>query len=108
MASTWLLAVSYSGSLSGSRQTNQRAELAAINQAVYQANESARGSSSRPTVVIKTDSQYSIDSLTKWHHNRDRNGCVNQVGNPVANQDLIRGTLNQIMNGDCDVRFEHV
>ncbi|KAJ2883302.1 hypothetical protein H4R27_002862 [Coemansia aciculifera] len=98
----------YSGSLSGSRQTNQRAELAAINQAVSQANESARSYNGRPTVVIKTDSQYSIDSLTKWHHNWDRNGWVNQAGNPVANQDLIQGTLNQIHGGNCDVRFEHV
>ncbi|KAJ2071476.1 hypothetical protein IW146_002616 [Coemansia sp. RSA 922] len=98
----------YSGSLSGSRQTNQRAELAAINQAVSQANESARGYNSRPTVVIKTDSQYSIDSLTKWNHTWDRNGWVNQAGNPVANQDLIQGTLNQIRGGNCDVRFEKV
>ncbi|KAJ2057435.1 hypothetical protein GGI17_005644 [Coemansia sp. S146] len=100
--------VNYSGSLSGSRQTNQRAELAAINQAVSQANESARGYNGRPTVVIKTDSQYSIGSLTKWHHSWDRNAWVNQAGNPVVNQGLIQGTLNQIHGSNCDVRFEHV
>ncbi|KAJ2814118.1 hypothetical protein H4S07_000104 [Coemansia furcata] len=95
-------------SAAGGVGTNQRAELAAINRAVLQANDSAHGYNGRPTVVIKTDSQYSIASLTKWHHNWNRNGWVNKAGNPVVNQDLIQGTLNEIRNGNCDVRFEHV
>ncbi|KAJ2893068.1 hypothetical protein IWW38_002991 [Coemansia aciculifera] len=98
-----------SAPLTGSRQTNQRAELTAIREAVSQANESARHyGGGRPTVVVKTDSQYGIDSLTKYHHTWNRNGWQTQSGAPVANQDLIRGTLNDIRGGDCDVRFEHV
>ncbi|KAJ2446319.1 hypothetical protein GGF42_005732 [Coemansia sp. RSA 2424] len=99
----------YSGSLEGSRQTNQRAELRAINHAVSQANESARSyGGERPTVVVKTDSRYGMDSLTKYHHTWERNGWQTQSGAPVANQDLIRGTLDGIRNGNCDIRFEHV
>ena len=39
-------------------------------------------------VIVKTDSTYVINGITKWLHNWKRKGWVNAAKKPVANKDL--------------------
>jgi len=75
--------------LHGPRQTNQRAELTAIQRAL-EIVPSARD------VQILTDSQYSINCVTKWCTGWEKNGWLNSKKDAVENQDLIRAILAQI------------
>lgn len=89
--------------LQGERQTNQRAELTAIKRTLE-----TLPSSSQP-INICTDSKYSIDSLTKWNQGWERNGWRNSKNQPVENQDLIKGTLDLVLNKhQGGVQFTHV
>jgi len=75
--------------LEGPRQTNQRAELTAIQRALEIV----------PTtraIQIVTDSKYSIDCVTKWCNGWEKNGWMNAKREPVENQDLIKATLAKI------------
>lgn len=74
------------GRLAGPRQTNQRAELTAIIRALESVDSASK-------VVIKTDSQYSIDCFTKWHQAWVRNGWKNSQQKDVENKDLIQRGL---------------
>ncbi|KAI0365993.1 ribonuclease H-like protein [Pilatotrama ljubarskyi] len=65
-------------------QTNNRAELIAIIRVLETAP-----SDKRP-LVIKTDSQYSISSLTNWLPNWKRSGWRSASGRPVLNVLLIK------------------
>ncbi|KLO13418.1 ribonuclease H-like protein [Schizopora paradoxa] len=64
-------------------QTNNRAELLAIVRILEQHPESGR------SLIIKTDSRYSIDCVTKWIPNWLRNGWRKTGGQPVQNKELI-------------------
>lgn len=77
--------------LAGPRQTNQRAELSAILRTLEILDFT-------PTkrLAIYTDSQYSIDCLTKWHRGWEFKGWINTKEEPVENQDLIKGALHLI------------
>ena len=78
-----------SEALKGSKQTNQRAELTAIQRALEVA----------PThrdVTIYTDSKYSIDCVTNWHKGWERNGWRNSKGKPVENMDLVKAVRSLI------------
>ncbi|KAJ2446316.1 hypothetical protein GGF42_005729 [Coemansia sp. RSA 2424] len=98
----------YSGPLMGSMQTNQRAELDAIRQALLLASDSTRSYSHRPSVLICSDSQYSINCVTQWYKKWHRNGWLNSAGRPVVNCDLIQDILVLIQTGGCSVQFQHV
>ena len=67
--------------------TNQKTELYAILMALryIKQNIGLRGNK----VVIKTDSQYSIDCITKWVYGWIKNGWRTQNNKPVANQEFI-------------------
>lgn len=78
-----------SGRLDGPRQTNQRAELTAIREAIRQVPKDM-------DVAIHTDSQYSISCLTEWNKGWEQRGWKNSLGNPVENQDIIKETLADI------------
>jgi ribonuclease HI len=72
--------------LSGTRQTNQRAELTAIQRALEIAPRN------RP-VTICTDSNYSIKCVTEWFVKWRANGWLNAARKPVENKDLIEKIL---------------
>lgn len=78
-----------SEALKGSKQTNQRAELTAIQRALDVAPR-------HRDVTIYTDSKYAIDCVTNWYRNWVRNGWVNSKGKPVENKDLVVGVRENI------------
>lgn len=72
-----------SEALSGTRQTNQRAELTAILRALEIAPR-------HRDITIYTDSRYSIDCVTNWFKNWKRNGWLTANRKPVENRDLVQ------------------
>ena len=68
-----------------SNTTNNAMELMAIQQALIKI----------PTnhLVIHTDSQYSIDAVTKYYKAWQKNGWVNSFAQPVKNRDLIESIV---------------
>lgn len=75
--------------LSGTKQTNQRAELMAMVRALDVAPKDRR-------IVIVSDSKYSIDCVTDWFRNWRKNGWVNSAKKPVENKDLVMKILEQL------------
>lgn len=75
--------------LTGTRQTNQRAELSAIKRALEIAPRHRE-------VLIFSDSQYAINCVTLWHHNWSRNNWLTTLGKKVENQDLIEEILEKM------------
>lgn len=72
-----------SEALSGTRQTNQRAELTAILRALEIAPR-------HRDVTIYTDSRYAIDCVTDWYKNWKRNGWLTANKKQVENRDLVQ------------------
>jgi len=72
-------------------QTNQRAELTAIRNAVKIVD---KNFSSDTDLQIFTDSQYSKDCLTKWLPAWVANGWKTKQGKEVCHRDLIEETSN--------------
>jgi len=72
-----------SNPLPGERQTNQRAELAAISRALEIAPIDRN-------VVIYSDSHYSIQCVTQWYKKWTSNEWKNAAGKDVENKDLIK------------------
>jgi len=81
------------------RPTNQKAELYAILKALE---------IMEPTknYLIYTDSQYSIDCLTKWYRSWIKNEWKTSKNKEVLNQEIIKPILN-LMNYRT-VQFKHV
>jgi ribonuclease HI len=75
--------------LSGTKQTNQRAELMAMVRALEVAPKDRR-------IVIVSDSKYSIDCVTDWFRNWQRNNWVNSSKKAVENKDLVQKILEQL------------
>tara|TARA_Y100000768_G_scaffold388603_1_gene385528 strand:- start:2537 stop:3070 length:534 start_codon:yes stop_codon:yes gene_type:complete len=84
------------------KQTNQRAELYAILKALKTIN---IGSYNR--ITIYTDSQYSIDCLTKWVKNWTKNGWKDKKNNDVKNKDIIK-PLYSILSGNANIILIHI
>lgn len=80
--------LNYSAPLRVGPHTNQRAELEALLVAMELIEVHALGAA-----VIWSDSQYSIDCVTKWCVAWERNGWINSKHEPVQNQDLIKPLL---------------
>lgn len=91
-----------SGSLYGDDRTNNRAELTAILEATKSSLIDRFGGS----VLILTDSEYSMNCVTKFIKNWKRNGWKTATGGDVKNADLIRAISDQIDKYDC--HFQHV
>ncbi|GAB7357663.1 hypothetical protein MBLNU459_g0154t1 [Dothideomycetes sp. NU459] len=72
--------------LPGTRQTNQRAELTAIQRALELAPRN------RP-VTIFSDSNYAIKCVTEWFVKWRANGWVNAAKKPVENKDIVEKVL---------------
>jgi ribonuclease HI len=67
--------------------TNQKTELLAIKMALDMIDETL--GLSKVNVVIKTDSKYSIDCITKWSKKWSKNGWKKVDGKSVLNQEYI-------------------
>lgn len=85
-------------------QTNQRAELVAINNAVRIIDEHGVYDEE---VVIYTDSDYSIKCLTQWIQGWMARGWKTADGKDVLHQDLIRDTSARLAKFKSH-RFHHV
>lgn len=72
--------------LPGPRQTNQRAELTAIIRALELVPKSEH-------VIVKSDSQYSINCFTVWHQKWARSNWRNSSNQDVENKDLVQKGL---------------
>jgi len=77
------------GPLPGPRQTNQRAELLAINKALNICPANAH-------VRIITDSQYSINCVTEWSKRWKKNDWKTATGKAVENKDLIEPIIAKV------------
>ncbi|KAJ1985240.1 hypothetical protein H4R33_004129 [Dimargaris cristalligena] len=82
-------------------QTNQCAELTAIKRALE---------TSDPSIPLEicTDSQYSIDCITKWCKAWDKNGWKTSTGAKVVNADVIQGIRQNIQARGGSVSFTKV
>ncbi|RGP68014.1 ribonuclease h1 [Fusarium longipes] len=90
--------------LPGMPQTNQRAELMAMLRAMERV-------SSTQGIEIWTDSQYSINCVTKWVSDWERKDWKNSKGKDVSNQDIIRNLMAKIRErkaAGADTRFQWV
>ena len=85
-------------------QTNNRAELTAIWRATRILDENGFHDE---TIVIYTDSGYSIDCLTKYIAKWMSNGWKTEKGEPVKNQDLIKDVSERLSKFKSH-RFVHV
>ncbi|KAJ2158472.1 hypothetical protein GGF46_003757 [Coemansia sp. RSA 552] len=82
-------------------QTNQRAEIAAVNYAL-------KNSNYNQALNIYSDSTTTIAAMTKWREEWTRNGYVTRERKPVANADLIREGHRLLALHIAPVNFEYV
>lgn len=75
--------------LEGVKQTNQRAELMAMVRALEVAPKDRK-------IVLVSDSKYSIDCVTDWFHNWQRNNWINSSKKAVENRDLVQKILDML------------
>ena len=85
-------------------QTNQRAELSAIHQATLVLEENGFHDED---IVIYTDSDYSINCLTKWITGWVSRGWKTSAGGDVLHRDLIEDTSKRLAKFKS-YRFVHV
>ncbi|GMG25843.1 unnamed protein product [Ambrosiozyma monospora] len=96
----------------GDHQTNQVAELTAIEKAFDEIIKDAFC----VRYTIATDSQYSINCVTKWVHGWKKSGWINSQGKSVINKELIQVIVNKLelvnrlyaKNGWGPVQFKYV
>jgi ribonuclease HI len=84
--------------------TNQRAELYAIYKAIKKINKSEENAN----ILIYTDSEYSIKSLTIWIKNWKVNNWISSTGKEVMNKDIIKKIDNLIISHKGEIKFQHV
>lgn len=77
----------------GEAQTNQRAELAAIHKAILILEENGFYDED---IVVYTDSDYSINCLTKWISGWVARGWKTSAGGDVLHRDLIEATSRRL------------
>lgn len=99
--------------LQEARPTSQRAELHAAIYALKKvrnmfANGGFAYEGNISEVIIKTDSAYVVNSMTKWISKWRNNGYTNARGLPLVNQDLIQqldSLCNRLDDLDVQARF---
>ena len=77
--------------------TNNQAELTAVLEALRH---------TRGSLVVVTDSQYAIDSATRFVRGWQRNGWRLRNGDPVKNREIIEAIVGELASRD--VRLLHV
>ena len=85
-------------------QTNQRAEMSAIHKAAMILEENGFHDEN---IVIYTDSEYSINCLTKWMPGWVSRGWKTSAGGDVLHRDLIEDTAKRLAKFKS-YRFVHV
>jgi len=85
--------------------TNQRAELYAIYKSLKQIK---KKKIKYDEIIIYTDSEYSIKSLTVWNTNWENNDWKNAQGKPVMNQDIIKPIIKFLKKNENKIKFKHV
>jgi ribonuclease HI len=101
------LAQSWAAPLEASvSQTNQTAELTAIYEGLRHGC-TLLGDTSETTVHLYTDSEYSINCLTKWVAGWKRRGWKTADGKPVVHRELIEHIQEQLKRYNKHV-FTHV
>jgi ribonuclease HI len=91
--------------------TNNICELSAIRLIFKTILNNIKVFSKEKTLVICTDSQYSINCITKWNINWEKNNWKNSKGESVKNKELIQDIIdkfNQINNKSIKIKFKHV
>ena len=91
--------------LEGSKITNNVAELTACLTAI-EIITSMNDYSLMDSVVIYTDSEYMINSITKWAHSWIKNNWQTKNKKPVQNKDLILKIYN--LHKKHNIYFKHV
>jgi ribonuclease HI len=84
--------------------TNQRAELYAI----YKAIKIITTHDKNLNILLYTDSEYSIKSLTEWIHNWKKNNWISSTKKPVLNQDIIKNIDKLMEEHIGKIKFKHV
>ena len=84
--------------------TNQRAELYAI----YKGIKKVSNKDNNTDLMIYTDSEYSINSLTKWVKNWEVNNWKTSNNKVVMNKDLIEKINKLMKTHKGDIKFKHV
>jgi ribonuclease HI len=84
--------------------TNQKTELYAILTAIRYIKKNL--SLNKYKVIIKTDSQYSINCVTKWINGWMKNGWITQNNKPVLNRKMIE-TIHKYYT-KYDIEFNYV
>lgn len=79
--------------------TNNASELLAILHAVYTTKDAN-------DIIVKSDSQYSINCLTKWYIAWEKNNWLTAAKKPVQNKEIIQKIL-CLLKGK-NVKFEHI
>ena len=90
--------------LAGQPQTNQRAELTAIARAVTILDE---GGFHDADIILYTDSEYSVNCLTKWIPGWVARKWKTSAGGDVLHRDLIEDTFHRLSRFKSH-RFVHV
>lgn len=85
--------------------TNQRAELYAILKALRNIE---KNKVQFDTIMIYTDSEYSIKSVTEWYKSWEKNNWKNAKGQAVMNQDIIRPLIKILKSNSGKIKFQHV
>jgi ribonuclease HI len=84
--------------------TNQRAELYSI----YKAIKIISTHDKNLNILIYTDSEYSIKSLTVWIISWKQNNWISSTHKPVMNQDIIK-KIDKLMEEHIGkIKFKHV
>jgi ribonuclease HI len=89
--------------LTGSKITNQVAELSACLCAIETI---VNNYNNIPSIIIKTDSMYTINCITKWYKSWEKNKWIKSDGKPVDNLELIQKIHNYYKL--LDIEFIHV
>jgi ribonuclease HI len=84
--------------------TNQRAELYAIYKGIKKVNKK----DINVDIKIYTDSEYSINSLTKWIKKWEDNNWKTSNNRVVMNKDLILNINNLMKSHRGEIKFQHV
>lgn len=84
--------------------TNQKTELYAILTALRYINQNFN--LNKHSILIKTDSKYSINCVTNWIHAWIKNGWKTKSGTDVANKNMIRNIYYYYKR--YNVEFVHV
>ncbi len=82
--------------------SNQVAELTAVSVALDLAR-----SVDHPIVIV-TDSKYTVDCLTKWYKQWERNNWKTQKGDSVKHRELIQKCRALLKTGGENITFLHV